>query len=92
MTAAYLMAADSTVTIGVAFLLNLLAIAYAFGKSQQKNSGEIEKMKSDQQTFADGFKREVNGVGRKTGKIILFLSETADGPKRQRLTDILKDQ
>lgn len=74
------MAADSTVTIGVAFLLNLLAIAYAFGRSQQKNAGELEKIKT-----------QVNGVGRKTGKVVLYLEETAEGPNRQRLTDILKD-
>lgn len=74
------MAADSTVTIGVAFLVNMLAMAYAIGRSQQKNAGELEKMKT-----------QVNGVGKKTGKIVLYLSETAEGPKRERLTDILKD-
>jgi len=75
------MAADSTVTIGVAFLLNLLVMAYSIGKSQQKNAGELEKMKT-----------QVNGVGKKTGKIVLYLSETAEDKKRERLTDILKDQ
>jgi hypothetical protein len=74
------MAADSTVTIGVAFLLNLLVMAYSIGRSQQKNAGELDKMKT-----------QVNGVGKKTGKIVLYLSETAEGEKRERLTDILKD-
>lgn len=74
------MAADSTVTIGVAFLANMLAMAYAIGRSQQKNAGELDKMKT-----------QVNGVGKKTGKIVLYLSETAEGPERARLTDILKD-
>jgi len=74
------MAADSTVTIGVAFLANMLAMAYAIGRSQQKNAGELEKMKT-----------QVNGVGKKTGKIVLYLSETAEGTERMRLTDILKD-
>jgi hypothetical protein len=74
-------AADSTVTIGVAFLLNLLVMAYSIGRSQQKNTGELEKMKT-----------QVNGVGRKTGKIVLYLSETAEGKERERFTDILKGQ
>jgi hypothetical protein len=74
------MAADSTVTIGVAFLLNLLVMAYSIGRSQQKNAGELEKMKT-----------QVNGVGKKTGKIVLYLSETAKDKERERLTDILKD-
>lgn len=75
-----MLAADSTVTIGVAFLANLLAMAYAIGKSQQRTRGELESMKKD-----------VNGVGKKTGKIILYLTESAPEAKRERLTDILKD-
>lgn len=35
-------------------------------------------------------RREINGVGAKNGKIILYLSETAEGDARKRLTDILK--
>jgi hypothetical protein len=73
------MTADSTVTIGVAFLLNLLLMAFAIGKSHQKNHDEVQQVK-----------RDVNGVGAKTGKIILYLNETAEGERRQRLTDILK--
>lgn len=35
-------------------------------------------------------RKEINGVGSKTGKIVLYLSETAEGEARKRLTDILK--
>ena len=38
-----------------------------------------------------GTRQQVNGVGRKVGKVILYLGETAKGEQRQRLTDILKD-
>jgi hypothetical protein len=36
-------------------------------------------------------RHQVNGVGRKLGKVILYLEETAEGQERERLTDILKD-
>ena len=71
---------DATVAVGVGFLVNLLALAFAIGKSQQKTSGEIANIK-----------RDVNGVGKKNGKIILYLSETADGSQRERLTEILRE-
>jgi hypothetical protein len=40
---------------------------------------------------AQNTRRQVNGVGRKLGKMLLYLQETADGEQRKRLTDILKD-
>jgi hypothetical protein len=36
-------------------------------------------------------RRQVNGVGRKLGKVLLYLAETATDEERRRLTDILKD-
>lgn len=38
-----------------------------------------------------GLKKAVNGIGRKVGKIILFLQESVPEDRRKRLTDILKD-
>jgi hypothetical protein len=70
---------DSTVTISIAFLLNLLIMAFAIGRNQEKTKNDIE-----------GIKKDVNGVGTKTGKIILYLTESAPEAKRERLTDILK--
>jgi len=70
---------DAVVTVGIGFLVNLLLLAFAIGKSQQKTAGEIEKLREN-----------VNGTGKKIGKVIFFLEETAEGSERQRLTDILK--
>jgi len=70
---------DATVTVGIGFLVNLLLLAFAIGKSQQKTAGEMEKLREN-----------VNGTGKKIGKVIFFLEETAEGSERQRLTDILK--
>ena len=71
---------DATVTVGIGFLVNLLLLAFAIGKSQQKTAGEISNIK-----------RDLNGLGKKNGKIILYLSETADGSQRERLTEILRE-
>ena len=67
-------------TVGIASLVNVLLLAFAIGRSHQKTAGEMASIR-----------RDVNGVGRKNGKIILYLSETAEGAKRERLTDILKE-
>ena len=73
------MTVNPIVTVVITIVVNLLLLAYAIGKSQQKTAGENEKLRE-----------QLNGAGKKIGKVILYLEETAEGTQRQRLTDILK--
>ncbi len=73
------MTVNPIVTVVITIVVNLLLLAYATGRSQQKIAGENEKLKE-----------QINGTGKKIGKVILYLEETAEGSERQRLTDILK--
>jgi cell division protein FtsX len=40
--------------------------------------------------MAQNTRKQVDGVGRKVNKVLLYLQETATGEERRRLTDILR--
>ncbi len=52
------MAADPTVTIGLALLVDLLLTAYAIGKSRQKATSEAEQTRKDLNGLGDFVRKE----------------------------------
>jgi len=82
---------DITVTIGVTVVANLLVTAFLIGRRDATIDGKLKESERVHEEFAAKTEKSLNGVGRKCGKIVLFLSETTEGPERERLTDILKD-
>ena len=82
---------DITVTIGVTVVANLLVTAFLIGRRDATIDGKLKESERVHEEFAVKTEKSLNGVGRKCGKIVLFLSETTEGPERERLTDILKD-
>ena len=82
---------DLTVTIGATVVVNLLVTAFLIGRRDATIQSALKESERVHEEFAAKTEKSLNGVGRKCGKVVLFLSETTEGPERQRLTDILKD-
>lgn len=82
---------DITVTIGATVVVNLLVTAFLIGRRDATTEAKIRESERVHAEFAKETEKSVNGVGGKVGKIILYLSETAEGKERERLTDILKN-
>lgn len=83
---------DITVTIGATVFVNLLVTAFLIGRRDATIQSTLKESERVHKEFAEKTEKSLNGVGRKCGKLVLFLSETTEGPERQRLTDILKEQ